>query len=166
MDFDSFSLVISIITGIFTSAFVSLLFMYLTCKIQDHKLLMKCTLSYIYFKELIEHPEYDDEMYKYILNFLYKDVSELGVLLTSGLSRDILPIAERHIEYLKAIAVEVNKGKRADEYIQKSYKEYSDILRDYSEYKKHIVRRSFIEAICSKLGFSLLVVVVALVIIA
>lgn len=160
------SMILSILTGLITSAFVSLIFLNFQCKLNDFKELFRCTLSYTYFNELKEHPEYDDGTYGYILGFLKNNVDELGVILTGGVCNDIKPIAICHIEYLKSVVKEVNKQKRADAAIIESLETYSSIIEKYQNYKKNIIKFSIRDAIFSKVGICLISVLIILFIIA
>lgn len=161
-----FSMILSMLTGLIISAFVSLVFMNFQYKLNDYKELLKCTLSYKYFNELKEHPEYDDEIYGYILGILKDNVDELGIILTGGVCNDIKPIAVCHIEYLKSVVEEVIKQKRADAAIIESLETYSSIIEKYQNYKKNIIKFSIRDAVFSKVGISLISVLIILFIIA
>lgn len=165
MNNEWFSVILSILIGLITSSFVSLIFIYFQYKLNDYKELLKCTLSYTYLKELTEHPEYDDDTYRYIIGFLKNDVDKLGVIITGGVCRDIQPIAEKHIEYLKLIIKEVIKPTRADKFISENLGEYRLIIEEYQKYKKTIIKSSICDALFNRLGMLLIIILMVLFII-
>lgn len=160
------TIIISIITGIITSSYVSLIFLKIQEKENSFNQLVRCTHSYWYFIELKNHPEYDDGEYGYILQWLFDNVRELGVIITSGVVCDISPIANEHLDYLRSVVEEVNKHKRADGYIISCIEDYSKIMDKYREYKSNIVKNSICDVVFSKFGLAVFVILLALLVIA
>lgn len=155
------SILISIITGIFASIFVSLLFYTVQNKENDYKNLYRCMHCYFCFKQYINEHRGNRDAFKEALRNLISEVDELGKLMTIQVENDIKEIAESHWTIFNKY-LEIFTQDDSVERVENFCSECVPVIDSYSQYKKNIYKNSVKDIFKGRFGKLVIIVIVIL----
>lgn len=157
------SILISIITGIFASIFVSLLFYTIQNKENDYKNLYRCMHCYFFFKQYINEHRGNKDVLKGSLRNLLSEVDELGKLLTVQVEDDIKEIAESHWKIFNNY-LEIFTQNDSVECVENFCSECEPLINSYSQYKKNIFKNGVRDIFKGRFGKLVIIIIIILII--